>query len=186
MTRFYVKLPDRAQRGLDAFRRFVDNDRLMIRIAFVGLGLLSIGGWVVNAKTNQAQVRAASFDARAAHADARAARAVAVAASAEARAARVVASRKAEVESAYQSCLASIKPLAAFRQHVRGTIDFTATLVQNSAASIRAAPPDDPLAATRKANYLRLRAAQRSIAAFGTFPVPTRAQCVARRDHASQ
>ncbi len=147
MTRVFNKLPDE-------WRRRFDNDRFWIKTIFVILAVFSVGGFVLNAKTNQAQVQAAKLDAI----------------------------RKAETQSTYQTCVSSIPQLVRFRKHVMGVNDLAAILAQNTAAAIESAPPDDPLAATRRANLARLIAAQTEIAAVRSFPVPTVKVCAARRD----
>ncbi len=96
--------------------------------------------------------------------------------------AKTLAIRQAAADSAVAQCVASIPTLDRISKHVRGVNDLVETLIANSEAAIHAAPPGDPLAAARRGNLRRLRAARREIGAVRSFPTPTVAQCRARAD----
>ncbi len=96
--------------------------------------------------------------------------------------AKLEAIREAETQTTYQTCLASIPEFHRLSRHVAGVNHLAETLVKNSEAAIRAAPPGDPLMASRKANLKRLKTATAEIAAVTAFPAQTVAECAARRD----
>lgn len=141
-------------RKLDRVRVFFDSDRRRINIAFIGIAGLAVGGFYLNARTNQAQLKAT----------------------------KVEAIREAETLTTYQTCLASIPEFHRLSRHVKGVNDLAETLVLNSVAAMKAAPPGDPLAAARVANLRRLKVAAAEIAAVTAFPAQTVAECAARRD----
>ncbi len=94
--------------------------------------------------------------------------------------------QEAAIRDEYTRCVNSIPLLSKFREHVHGVNDLARILVKNSEASIAAAPKNDPLAATRRANLERTRHAARRIAAVQTFPVPTVASCELLRVNAER
>ncbi len=94
--------------------------------------------------------------------------------------ARQEAVHEAGVRATYTSCLTSRPALRAISRHVVGVNALAAILVENSRASIAAAPKHDPLAVTRRKNLVRLERARAEVGAVKGFPVPSEAQCAAR------
>lgn len=92
-----------------------------------------------------------------------------------------VAQIQSNAQSAYTTCMASRPLIAKFAVHVRGVNDGFATLVENSRAIVTATPVSDPQYRVRVANLARLERAAAKVAALQSIPVPTRADCVARR-----
>lgn len=94
----------------------------------------------------------------------------------------VIAERvRVSAQSTYQACVTSIPVLKGISNHLAGTYDLADTLVRNSRAVVEATPMSDPTRKARVANLVRITAARTKIAEATSLPVPTRAQCTARR-----
>lgn len=97
-----------------------------------------------------------------------------------ARNAELVATQRATARTSFNDCVRSRPYLRKISRHIAGVNELATLLVQNSEATIKAAPPGDPLTRVRIANLHRLVKAQQKVAAAKRVQVPTVAQCRAR------
>lgn len=133
----------------DGWRRNMDNVWLWLVLAYIALAALTIWLAVVNANT----------------------------AATAAKNTQVIATQRAAARASYNDCVRSRPYLAKISRHIRGVNELAALLVQNSRATINAAPAGDPLTRVRIENLRRLVKAQQKVAAAKKVQVPTVAQC---------
>lgn len=88
---------------------------------------------------------------------------------------------QAQAQSTYTSCVSARPELAKISRFVRGVNDLAGVLVANAQAIINATPSGDPERDTRIGNFGRIYRAASKIGAIRSLPVPTLADCQARR-----
>jgi hypothetical protein len=147
-------------RSLSCVRRFMDNWKFWMLIAYVGLVGLFLFGFALNNRTARAQALAARNDAVR------------------------VAERRAAATAAYQRCVGSIVPTQRVSTHVAGVNDLAEILLANAIRNHNVTPRSSPQWETQLVNIRFLRMAVRKVAAVKSFPAPTKAECRARRDEA--
>jgi hypothetical protein len=139
-------------------RRFLDNWKLWVGVAYFGLVAMIVSLYFVNARTT---------------------RAVALQAAA---AARTNTEHRLNAQSDYHACVVSIPALRKINRFVNGVQVLHQALLLNAVKAHEATPPGSALYRQQVANIARL---SRSVDAVSgvAFPGPTVAECRARRKH---
>lgn len=92
-----------------------------------------------------------------------------------------IAEQRSAANAAYGRCVDSIVPTARISTHVAGVNEAFVVILESSLRTLAVTPRSDPLYRVRVANVRKLAAAIRRVAAVKGFPVPTLADCKARR-----
>lgn len=150
MTRLLGRVPDEVT-------RFLDNWKLWMGIAYVGLAIAVVWLFILNGDTTRT-----------------------AAANARDEAVRI-AEVQTSAETSYNQCVGSIPTLRKLSTYLEGQNEIAAVIVTNSAANLAITLKTDPMYATRKGNLERLRDAKAKVGAITSLPVPTVKDCKARK-----
>jgi len=83
----------------------------------------------------------------------------------------------AKRQAAITQCLKSRPLIRNLSIHIKGVNELAEVLVQNGTAVVKTTSRFDPQYEVRKKNLIRLRKAQRGVAALTSVPTPTVKQC---------
>lgn len=141
----------------DSWRKHLDDDRLWIRVAYIGIVALFL--WLAYISKSQSEDLAHQARLEAVR----------------------MAEKNANAQASYDRCIESIPLVRRFSTHVAGVNEAFEVLLTNSLVTIANAKPDDPLQSVRIANVNRLAAAYGKVAAIKALPVPDDLECLNRR-----